>query len=358
MGRGHGPTTFPSDAGRPERSGLSSVEGMLSGKKILITGPAGQIAYPMTAYLAAEEANNEVWGIARFSQPGSQQMVDAVGAVTREVDLASGDFGDLPTDFDYLIHLATYQGGGHDYDRAFEVNAEGTGLLLEHCRNATAALVASTFSVYAPNPDPGYLFSETDPLGDARLPHSPTYSMSKMAQEAVTRTMARVLDLPVTIGRINGSYGPNGGLPAYMLDWLIAGDPIYLRAPGQTYNLVHADDMNAQVEGLLGVASVPATIVNWSGDDAVTVEDMVGYMAELTGKEPNFVHINVEGSSNGNGSDNTRRRELIGDCSVDWRDGVRAMFEARYPNGVDGGLAPANQSGGATLGQAYEEAGN
>ena len=323
-------------------------------RKILVTGPAGQIALPMTEYLAT---NNDVWGIARFSEDGSREKVEAVGATTRRVDLAEGDFGDLPTDFDHVVHMATYQGPGFDYERALRVNGEGTGLLLDHCREAQSVLVASTFSVYAPHEDPGHLFTETDPLGDARLPHSPTYSMSKLAQEAVTRTMARVLDLPVTIGRINGSYGPNGGLPAYMLDWLINGDPIYLRAEGQTYNLIHAEDMNAQVEALLGVASVPATIVNWSGDDAVTVEEMVGYMAELTGREPNFVRVDLPGSSKGNGSDNTLRRELIGLCSVDWRDGVKAMFEARYPNGVDGGLAPADQAGGASLGAAYEEAG-
>ena len=40
---------------------------MLQGEKILITGPAGQIAFPMTEYLARD---NEVWGVARFSEPG------------------------------------------------------------------------------------------------------------------------------------------------------------------------------------------------------------------------------------------------------------------------------------------------
>ena len=41
---------------------------MLTDEKILITGPAGQIAAPLCEYLAAD---NDVWGIARFSVPGS-----------------------------------------------------------------------------------------------------------------------------------------------------------------------------------------------------------------------------------------------------------------------------------------------
>ena len=50
------------------------------------------------------------------------------------------------------------------------VNAEGTGLLLEHCRNAKAALVMSTVTVYKPHPDPWHAFREDDPLGDQMLP--------------------------------------------------------------------------------------------------------------------------------------------------------------------------------------------
>ena len=55
---------------------------MLSGEKILITGPAGQIAFPLARYLAAD---NEVWGIARFSEAGSREKVDALGVTTRGV---------------------------------------------------------------------------------------------------------------------------------------------------------------------------------------------------------------------------------------------------------------------------------
>ena len=39
---------------------------MLQDEKILITGPAGRIAYGLARSLVAD---NEVWGIARFSDP-------------------------------------------------------------------------------------------------------------------------------------------------------------------------------------------------------------------------------------------------------------------------------------------------
>src|SRR5262249_26864935 len=192
----------------------------VKGAKILITGPAGQIAFPLAERLARD---NEVWGIARFSDPETREKVEAVGVTTRAVDLADGDFGDLPTDFDHLLHLATFQGGGLDYDQALRVNAEGTGLLLQHCRTARSARVMSLASVYRPVDAPLHVFLETDPLGDANSPHAPTYSMSKISEEAVARTCARLFDLPVVIARMNASYGSNGGLPTYHLDWILAG---------------------------------------------------------------------------------------------------------------------------------------
>ena len=141
---------------------------MLSGEKILITGPAGRIAFGLARTLASD---NEVWGIARFSDATTRDEVEGFGVTTRSVDLAGGDFADLPTNFTYLLHLAA--DFGEDYERGLQVNAEGTGLLLSYCRNAKAALVMSTITVYKPHPDPWHTFNENDPIGDAGLPASP-----------------------------------------------------------------------------------------------------------------------------------------------------------------------------------------
>ena len=49
---------------------------MLSGQKVLVTGVNGMVAFPLAAALAAE---NEVWGLARFSDPASRSRVEAAG---------------------------------------------------------------------------------------------------------------------------------------------------------------------------------------------------------------------------------------------------------------------------------------
>jgi len=80
----------------------------------------------------------------------------------------------------------------------------------------------STHSVYRPpaDGDPWHVFLESDPLGEVNAAPAPPSSLSKFAQGAVTRTCARLFDLPVTIARMNASYGPDGtgGLPVLHID--------------------------------------------------------------------------------------------------------------------------------------------
>jgi nucleoside-diphosphate-sugar epimerase len=301
---------------------------MLRDEKILITGPAGRIAFGLARSLAAE---NDVWGIARFSTPGTREEVEALGVTTRVVELGADAFGDLPTDFTYVLHLAA-DFSDDDYDRALRVNAEGTGFLLEHCRSAKAALVMSTLTVYRPNPDPWFAAREDDPLGDQKATHSAPYSVSKIAQEAVARFCARSLDMPTVITRMGSAYGDRGGLPVMHLDAVANGEPVRVRHDPLPYSPIHDDDIAGQVEALLGAATVPATIVNWCGDDAVSAQAWCAYFGELLGVEPVVEVTPVPCASVGSVGDPTKRRSITGPCTVHWRDGFRRMVEHRYPD--------------------------
>jgi nucleoside-diphosphate-sugar epimerase len=302
---------------------------MLRDEKILITGPAGRIAFGLAQSLVAD---NEVWGIARFTDPATRAAVDALGVTTRAIDYGDGDFGDLPTDFTYVLHIAA--DFGEDYDRALRVNGEGTGLLLTHCRAAKAALVMSTVTVYKPHPDPWHPFREDDPLGDAGLPTPQPYSIGKIAEEAVARYCARAFDLPVTIARMGSAYGERGGLPAFHMDAVAAGQPVRVRWDPLPYTPIHDDDIALQLEPLLDVASVPATIVNWAGDDAVSVQEWSAYFGELFGAPAEVVVEPVPGASLGSVGDPTKRISITGPCTVHWKDGFRRMAAHFHPDRV------------------------
>lgn len=308
---------------------------MLSDEKILLTGPGGQIGFPLAEYLAAD---NEVIGVARFSDPEVRARVEAAGVTTVACDLGAGDLSGVPDDVTYVIHFAALMVPGWDFDEAIRVNAEGTGLLLSHCRAAKAALVMSTHSVYRPpdDGDPFHMFPESDPLGEVNAGHAPTYSMSKIAQEGVARTCARIFDLPVTIARMNASYGPNGGLPTMHIDALMAGEPVTTRWDPCVYNPIHQDDINTQTAALLAAASVPATIVNWAGDESVSVQEWCAYVGELTATDPDVRVVSQDGTLRGSVADATLRRSITGPCTVGWRDGFRQVLEARHPGRLVG----------------------
>ena len=302
---------------------------MLEGEKILITGPAGRIAFGIAKSLAPA---NEVWGIARFADPAARAEVEGLGVTTRAIDLGNPDFEDLPSDFTYVLHIAA--DFSEDYEQGLRVNAEGTGLLLSHCRTAKAALVMSTLTVYKPHPDPFHAFVEDDPIGDQLLPSPQPYSITKLSEEAVARYCARELELPVTITRMGSAYGDRGGLPLWHLQAIAAGNPVVLRWDPLPYSPIHYDDINAQVEALLDAASVPATIVNWAGDAPVTAQEWSRYFGELLGVPVDLRTQVVPGASLGSVGDNRKRLSITGPCAVDWKVGFRDMAAHYFPERV------------------------
>jgi UDP-glucuronate 4-epimerase len=288
---------------------------MLEHKKILITGPASQVAYPLARELAAK---NQVFGLARFGTQADRDRVDALGVTTIQADLASGDFEALPRDFDYVLHFAVVKTGDFDYDLA--ANVEGTGLLMSHCRDAKAFLHCSSGAVYQyPAPKPGHPLEESDPLGDNHRGMMPTYSICKIASEAMARFCARQWNLPTTIARFSVPYGDNGGWPWYHLLMMKNGAPIPLHPDGpNAFNPIHEDDYIRQIPRLLEIATVPATIINWGGDEVVSIEEWCAYLGELTGLKPSFTASDQSIPSLV--LDAALSREKLGATRVSWRD--------------------------------------
>jgi len=301
----------------------------LDGKKILVTGPTGQVALPVTRALAK---SNDVWGVARFADAKAREELDVAGVTCVVQDLATSDLSSLPEDFDYILNFAVLKGGDDDWDRDMSGNAESIGLLFAHCK-PRAFLHCSSTAVYQ-HQGPNHPLKETDPLGDNHRVMFPAYSITKIAGEAVARTAARVHGVPTTIARLNVPYGNNGGWPYYHLLYMQGGAPIPLHPEKPNlFNPIHEDDIIRQLPALLGVAAVPATIVNWGGEPA-SIEEWCAYLGEITGMEPSFTETpETIGSVT---VDRTRMHELIGAAEVPWRDGVRRMVEARNPELLKG----------------------
>jgi len=298
---------------------------MLTREKILITGPTGQVARPLALALAKD---NEVWGLARFRDARARQALEAAGVRCLAVDLCEGDLREVPSDFGYVLNFGVVK--THTFDADLAGNVEGLGFLMHHCRGARAFLHCSSTAVYEPNGHEP--LNEGDRLGDNHKAFGfmPTYSICKIAAEAMARYSARQHGLPTVIARLSVPYGDAGGWPLFHLEMMRRGHPIPVHTNSPSlYNPIHDDDILEQVPRLLDVASVPATTVNWAGKDAVSIEEWCTYLGELTGLEPKFQPTprTIESVR----IDTTRMHALIGATRVEWRSGMRRMLEARCP---------------------------
>jgi UDP-glucuronate 4-epimerase len=298
----------------------------LRGKRIVITGVTGQVARPLARALAA---GNEVFGAARFTDLAARQALEQAGVHCVPVDLAAGDVGGLPADADYVLHFAVAKSNNWETDLA--ANSGGLAYLMEHHRAASAFLHCSTTGVY--KPEGHRVFDEDGPLGDNHgvWPFLRTYSICKIAAEGTARWGAQRFGLPTTIARLSVPYGDGGGWPAIHLHMMLSGQavPVHIDAPS-VYHPLHADDIAAMVPRLLGVAGVPATTVNWGGSEAVSIQEWCTYLAGLTGAEARFEP--TAQTIDSVQIDTTRMHQLVGPTAVPWREGMRRMVEALYPD--------------------------
>lgn len=297
-----------------------------TGSKILVTGVTGQVAGPVARSLAVD---HEVWGAARFRDPSAREALVAAGVQPVTLDLEAGDLDDLPTGIDYVCHFAVAK--TNDFRRDLAANGEALGLLMRHYRDVAGFLHCSSTAVYEPKGHDA--ICEDDPLGDNHRPFGfmPTYSISKIAAEVVAGFAARAYGVPTTIARLSVPYGEQGGgWPAFHLEMMLAGHRIPVHEDGPSiFNPLHEDDIVEQVPRLLDIAATPATIVNWAGNDAVSIEEWTGELQRITGVVPRLTatRSTIESVR----VDTSRMHELIGPARVDWRDGLRRMTEARHP---------------------------
>lgn len=291
----------------------------------MMTGATSQVGLPIARALV--DGGNEVLALGRYGGKGSRRQVEAAGASPVVADMAEGSFDGVPVDPDCILNFAVLKDG--DFEKDLRMNAEGIGLLIGHCNRAKTVLHCSSTAVYESAGH--HLLKETDPLGDNHRVLFPTYSICKIAAEATVRFAARQWNIPTTIARLCVPYGDNGGWPYFHLEMMLAGMAIPVSGePANLYNLLHEDDYMRMLPKLLEVASVPATIVNWGGSTATSIEQWCAYIGELVGVEPSFEQSDQALSSVT--IDTTKMHELLGPTSVDWRDGIRRLIVARRPD--------------------------
>lgn len=289
--------------------------------RLLITGATGRVAGVVARELAAV---HDVVAVARFSDPAARERLEGYGVECVTADMA-GDLASVPDDAEILMNFAV--SFSPRWDSALAVNAEALGHLVDRLPRLERMLHCSTMGVYALSDES---HAEGDALGDSNAKMMPTYSISKIAGEAMAKYLARSRNLPTTIARLASPYGNHGGFPWFHLLPILAGEPVVLHPQSPCrYNLIHEDDLVASLPLLLDAAAVPATIVNWGDPVATSAEEWCAELARLVGRE---VRIERSDAAPPPGDlDTTMLADLGYRPQVDWREGMARMVQHLHP---------------------------
>jgi nucleoside-diphosphate-sugar epimerase len=288
----------------------------VSGKRVLVTGASGLVALPVARELAK---SNEVFALARYSNPEQKRIVEEAGATAVSFDMANPDLSSLPDDIDIVINYAVLSPA---HPQHYDVNTGATGRLARRYRNAKAFVHGSTGSLYAYQGERP--LREDDPYG-LHTSIEP-YSASKIGAEYLLRHISEDYGLPVTMVRIFSFYGPRGGGVTERIDQVARGEAVSVY-PGvrNVFTPLFEDDYVEKTIGAAGIAKVGTEVVNLGGSEAVTTQEYCQIAGEFLGVEPKFVE---NSRAYPIWADTTKMEKLLGPSKVSVREGIRRSIEA------------------------------
>ena len=288
----------------------------LTGRRVLVTGASGVVAFPVAVELAK---SNEVIAVARFSDPEQRRQLERAGAHPIAFDMADPDLSALPEKVDVVINYAVLP---PTQRTAYEVNAGAAGRLARRYRDCEAFVHGSTGSLYQYQGERP--LREDDPYG--LHSSAENYAASKIAAEFLLKHLSVDYELPVVIVRIFSFYGPRGGGVTQRIDQIIRDEPVSVY-PGvrNAHTPLYEDDYVEKTIAAASLATVGAEVVNIGGTEVVTTQEYCEIAGEILGKKPTFVEDSKAWPI---WADTTKMVQLLGPNKVSVREGVARTIAA------------------------------
>lgn len=310
--------------------------------RVLVTGAAGFLGFHLSRLIAARP-DHHVICVDSFMRGGRDSYVEDFSRLPNvtfiEGDLSNADFvSTLPTDIDYVYHLAALNGTQNFYERPMDVIrccTIPTLLLAEYYGEKgrlTRFLYAGTSESYAstvtrfgwPVPTAEDVPLSIDDVTNPRW----SYAASKMHGEVVTAQAGRTYNMPYSIVRYHNAYGPRMGDKHVIPDF-------YARARENRYELFGFEDTRSflyvddAVRGTALIAETAAcanTTVNLGGDAEITMLELGKRMMAVRDLEGEIIlHPSPAGSVKRRAPDVTRLKALTGfEQRISLEDGLKA----------------------------------
>jgi nucleoside-diphosphate-sugar epimerase len=252
---------------------------------IIVLGVAGKIG-PTLARLAKRAAPaKRVVGVARFSEKAVREKLTACGIECIAADLLERkEMEALPKLANVVFMAGRKFGSSGDEEQTWAMNALVPALVAEAF--AGSRIVAySTGCVYP------YVNVHHGGATEA-MPATPppgAYANSCVAREAMFRYFSRTRGTPGRIIRLNYAIDMRYGVLSDVASRVLAGTPINL-ATGHV-NVIWQGDANAMVLRAFGHCTVPASPLNVSGPETVSIRWLAESFGQRLGKPPVFTGV-------------------------------------------------------------------
>lgn len=254
---------------------------------IIILGAGGKMGPGLArvARQAVERAGlkKRVIGVARFSEPGLRQQLEAEGIETIGADLLDDHQLEALPDAENVLYLAgTKFGTAGNEAFTWVMNSYLPGRVAQRYRNSRI-VVFSTGNVYPLVPVTGGGANEDlrpDPIGE--------YGQSCLGRERVFQYFSARNQTPLLIYRLNWANDVSYGVLVDIARAVKENKPVDVGMG--TANLIWQGDANEIAIRCLPHCAVPAKILNVAGPETVSLRWLGSEFGKLLGKTPVFVN--------------------------------------------------------------------
>lgn len=252
---------------------------------ILVLGAGGKMgpSLAIMARRALDQLGRKDWVIAasRFSEPGLAARLTDHGIEVRTLDLLDpAALAALP-DSPNIIYMAGQKFGTQGNPATtWAMNASLPTLVAQRFAGRRT-VVFSTGNVY-----PLSRVGSGGPVEDSPVGPIGEYAMSCLARERVFEHYALTAKSPVLIFRLNYAVELRYGVLVDTGGRVLRGEPVPL-AMGHV-NLIWQGDANARALQSLDHASSPATVLNVTGPEQLSIRSIAGKFGVIFGKQPRF----------------------------------------------------------------------